>query len=142
MKLTKPKKCHMCGGAVLPNGTCASCRAVVDYGYGRNRKEIKISVEGTNHEEVSKVMRELSKDNKRHRLLFLITHWSFWFGSLLSILGVVLVLIGANGNTELSFFGQSFKSENIGIASLFIGAVLVVLNVRRLLLSYEKSNKT
>ena len=128
----------MCGGEVLKDGTCSRCMAYVGYGFGKNRREIR--VEGTNHEEVSKVIRELSQDNKKHGLFYLLTHWSFIFGSLLSILGVVLVIIGATGDTEFNLFGQSFKSANVGVAALFIGAVLVVLNVRRLLSSYDKSN--
>lgn len=129
----------MCGGEVMDDGRCSRCMAYVGYGYGRSRREIR--VEGTNHEEVSQVIRELSQEQKSHGLFHLLTHWSFIFGSLLSILGVVLVVVGATGDTEFNLFGQSFKSANVGVAALFIGAVLVILNVRRLLSSYDKTSK-
>ena len=129
----------MCGSEVMKNGRCSRCMAYVGYGYGKGRKEIR--VEGTDHEEVAKVIRELNQEKKEHALLYLLTHWSFIFGSLLSILGVTLVVIGATGDTEFNLFGQSFKSSNVGIAALFIGAVLVILNIRRLLTSYDKANK-
>lgn len=60
-------------------------------------------------------------------------------GVALSILGVVLVYIGATGNTELSFFGQTFKSANVGIGAFFLGAALIVLVVRRALKSVDRA---
>lgn len=115
------------------------CGARVSYGRGSRRKEIY--VQGTKHDEVSKVVRELMQDHEKHPLLILLTHWSFWFGALLAILGVGLVAIGSGGETEFVFFGQSFKSQNVGIASFFLGAALVVLNVRRILKSLDKDKQ-
>lgn len=135
----EPDKCHMCGGDVMEDGRCSRCMAIVSYGRGSKKKELRVV--GTVHSEVSKVIRELQKEHRDHPILYLITHWSFWFGSLLSILGGVLVVVGATGETEFTFFGQSFRSQNIGIASFFLGAALVILNVRRLLASYDKSQK-
>lgn len=129
--------CILCGGTErdIKNGFCPMCGAQVSYGSGINRKEIY--VHGTDHHEVSEVIRALTNDEAKHPFLILLANWTFWFGSLLSILGVVLVGIGATGNTEFTFFGQSFKSQNIGIASFFLGATIVVLNVRRLLKSFD-----
>jgi len=131
--------CHMCGGTGrnMRGYICPRCGARVSYGRGKGRKDIH--VQGSDHTEVSKVVRELMHDHNKHPLLSLLAHWSFWFGTLLAILGVVLVIIGASGQTEFVFFGQSFKSQNVGIAAFFLGAALVVLNVRRILKSFDKS---
>jgi len=52
--------------------------------------------------------------------------------------GVWLVYLGASGTTNFSFFGQTFASTNVGIAALFLGAVSVVLLLRRSLGSFDK----
>jgi len=51
----------------------------------------------------------------------------------LIIAGVVLVYLGSTGDTEMSLFGNSFKSQNVGIAAMFCGAVVAVLGFRRAL---------
>jgi hypothetical protein len=57
----------------------------------------------------------------------------------LAVLGGVLVYIGSSGETQFEFFGQSFQSTNIGIASIFIGGTLIVLLVRRTLSSLDRA---
>jgi Leucine-rich repeat (LRR) protein len=52
--------------------------------------------------------------------------------------GIALVWLGATGDTEISLFGNSFKSQNVGIASIFCGAVLAVTTFRRVLTSVER----
>jgi len=47
------------------------------------------------------------------------------------VAGIWLVYLGATGSTEFTFFGLSFKSSNVGIAALFLGAASVVLLLRR-----------
>jgi hypothetical protein len=138
MSIHPDKICRQCGGTGrhMDSGICPMCHARVRYGRGRGRREI--FVHGTNHDEVSKVARDLIQNHDKHPLLMLITHWSFWFGALLAGLGVVLVAIGSRGETEFNFFGQSFRSQNVGVASFFLGATLVVLNVRRILKSLDK----
>ena len=80
------KICHICGGTGrnMEGGVCPMCGARVSYEDGRNRKEI--FVHGANHDEVSKVARELMQDHEKHPILTLLTHWSFWFGALLAVL--------------------------------------------------------
>lgn len=85
-------------------------------------------------------MKKLSNDHDTPPILSLITHWSFWFGVLLVLAGVVLVLTGASGKTAFTFFGQSFESQNVAIPAFFLGAALVVLNVRRVLKSLDRRN--
>lgn len=133
--------CQTCGGTgrKLKDGDiCPNCNATVTYGHGKKRKVIV--VKGTDHKEVSSVATKLMEKHDTPPLLSLITHWSFWFGVLLALLGVVLVIVGATGETDFVFFGQSFKSQNVAIASCFLGAVLVVLNVRRVLKSLDRRN--
>lgn len=77
-------------------------------------------------------------DKSRH-LLERIAIASFFVGVVLAAMGVYLVYIGASGDTEFSYFGQKFRSTNAGIAAIFIGAVLIVLNVRRILTSFDKT---
>ena len=139
MSTDRDSYCQMCGGTGrdMKGDDCPMCGARVSYGSGRRRKEIV--VQGTDHKEVSEVTRELMQHHEKHPLLSLLAHWSFWFGTVLATLGVVLVVLGSRGETEFSFFGQAFKSQNVGIASFFLGAAMVVLNVRRILKSYDKS---
>jgi hypothetical protein len=58
-------------------------------------------------------------------------------GLALAALGVYLVVTGDKGATEFSFFGQTFKSTSIGIAAIFLGAVCLVLLIRRALKSLD-----
>jgi hypothetical protein len=52
--------------------------------------------------------------------------------------GVALVWVGASGHTELTLFGNTFKSETVGAVGIFCGAVLLILNVRRVMRSVER----
>jgi len=63
--------------------------------------------------------------------------FAFMFGSILLILGIVLIGIGAAGDVKLSFFGQSIESTNIGIAAIFLGAILFATIVLRAFKSLE-----
>ncbi len=71
----------------------------------------------------------------------LIIKLSFLFSIILIMAGFFLIYIGAKGEIEFSLFGQDFKSTNTGIASLFIGAVVFVLNFRRVLKHLERQSK-
>ncbi len=80
-------------------------------------------------------MSQLIKENRP--LLMTIVIGSFITGIALGILGIILVYQGATGDTEFTFFGQTFKSTSIGIAAIFLGATVIVLLVRRTLKSVE-----
>jgi hypothetical protein len=125
----------MCGGSIDGRGRCTRCAAIVREDLWTGSKEIH--VHGSDHTEVESVTRSLTASKHHSDLLALVTRGSFWFGALVSFLGVVLVVVGATGDTSFSFFGQSFRSGNVGIAALFLGAVLVVLNIRRVLKSSD-----
>lgn len=77
--------------------------------------------------------------DKSRRILERIAIASFIVGVVLAAMGVYLVYLGASGDTEFSFFGQKLRSTNAGIAAIFIGAALIVLNVRRTLTSFDKT---
>jgi hypothetical protein len=79
-----------------------------------------------------------TKVNFQYSLLRLITVGAFVAGVLFTIAGVTFVFLGATGQTEFSFFGQDFKSSNVGIGALFIGAASTVLLIRRALGSFDK----
>jgi hypothetical protein len=58
-------------------------------------------------------------------------------GGLFGVLGVLLVYLGAKGNSHIALFGQSIETADVGVASLFIAAVLVVVTLRRVLKSID-----
>lgn len=79
------------------------------------------------------------ESDKAQSLLLRIANVSFLVGIVLAGMGILLVYMGAKGETEFTFFGQSFRSTNVGIASIFLGAALIVLNLRKILSTFEKT---
>jgi uncharacterized membrane protein len=78
-------------------------------------------------------------DPVAHPLLKIIILGGFATGLMLAAFGVILVYLGSSGKTEFTFFGQELKSTNVGIAAIFIGAVVIVLIVRRTLKSHDRN---
>jgi len=66
-------------------------------------------------------------------LLRVMTHWTFLTGILVSLVGVILVFLGEQGDTGFELFGQTFESTSVGIAAIFIGVVMIILNIRKIL---------
>lgn len=120
---------------------CSQPNCMATINYDSNKRMKRVQVQGADHTEVSKVARDLSSDNDHKSLFRLIANGTFWIGALLAVLGVVLVIVGAGGDTSFSFFGQSFRSQNVGIAAFFLGASLIVLNIRRLLRSIDRAHR-
>lgn len=54
-------------------------------------------------------------------------------GLALAGMGIWLVRLGSSGATKMMFFGQSFDSSNVGIASIFVGAIVIVVVLTRLM---------
>jgi hypothetical protein len=52
--------------------------------------------------------------------------------------GIWLFVAGATGNTEITLFNNQFKSQNVGLAAFFCGAVVFALNIRRTLKALER----
>jgi len=63
-------------------------------------------------------------------------------GSLFTLAGIWLVYLGATGETEFIFFGQTFKSGNAGIAAIFLGAATIVILLRRTLVTLDQTVRT
>src|SRR5689334_7701109 len=62
-------------------------------------------------------------------------------GGIFGALGVVLVYLGATGDTHLKLFGQSVETASVGVASIFIGAVTVIVVLKWLLKSAEELSR-
>jgi hypothetical protein len=58
-------------------------------------------------------------------------------GLIIVVAGIALVWIGAGGDTELTLFGNTFKSQTVGAVGIFCGAVIVIMNVRRVMKSLD-----
>lgn len=82
--------------------------------------------------------KEIESIRETNQLLKLITNWTFITGIILSLIGLAFVLADATGTTSFNFFGQRFDSTNVGIAAIFLGVAMIVLNIRRLLKVAER----
>lgn len=47
--------------------------------------------------------------------------------------GILLVVLGATGQSEVVLFGAKISSANVGIVSIFLGAVVLILTIRTVL---------
>ncbi len=72
-------------------------------------------------------------------ILRIVVVGSFVSGTVMAGLGVLLVFRGDSAETDFVFFGQTFKSQSVGIAAIFIGASMIVLVVRRALKSIDSA---
>ena len=52
--------------------------------------------------------------------------------------GCLLVYWGSTGYSEITLFGNKLNTSNVGAVGIVSGAVLTVLNIRRLLKSLER----
>ncbi len=52
--------------------------------------------------------------------------------------GVLFVYLGATGNTELTLFGNTFRSDVAGAIGIFVGAVVAGIGIRQALQSVER----
>jgi hypothetical protein len=59
-------------------------------------------------------------------------------GLALIIAGIVLVWLGSTGTTEFNLFGNSFKSQNVGVVGIFCGTLMSVIGIRRILTTVER----
>jgi hypothetical protein len=53
------------------------------------------------------------------------------FALIIAGLGIWLVYLKSVGQTHFQLFGQEFQSDNVGIAAIFIGAVVLIIGLRR-----------
>jgi hypothetical protein len=80
-------------------------------------------------------MESFIKDFKH--LYIIIIVFAFIIGILLVAVGFYSIFQATTGNVELSFFGQTIKSTNIGIVCLFIGGSLIGVLFKRILGSMD-----
>ncbi|WP_406269208.1 hypothetical protein OHT93_15905 [Streptomyces sp. NBC_00191] len=55
---------------------------------------------------------------------------------------IYFVSSGATGDTLLKLFGQRFESANVGIAAIFVGGVVLVMVIRRIMRSLDHTVAT
>src|SRR4051794_25889187 len=75
--------------------------------------------------------------NEHSSLLRSIIFGTFAIRALFALLGVWLVYLAASGTNNIFIFGQRLQTNNTGVAALFLGAVTVVLLIRRVLKTLE-----
>ena len=71
-------------------------------------------------------------------LLLTILIGTFVAGILFALAGVWLVYLGATGSSEIVMFGQTLKSSSVGVSAIFIGAIAIVVTLRRVLVTIER----
>jgi membrane protein implicated in regulation of membrane protease activity len=59
-------------------------------------------------------------------------------GGILLVGGIVLAILGGSAQTAFTLFGNQFSSTSVGVSLAFIGAVIVVIVLRRVLTSVDK----
>lgn len=59
-------------------------------------------------------------------------------GLALVVAGCVLVYLGATGHSEITLFGNQVSTGSVGVVGIFCGAVLGIMNTRRLLKALER----
>lgn len=87
------------------------------------------------HDEVQMSVVHMDAARPIHKLSLWIT---FAIGFMVIGAGIALVWLGASGATELNLFGNTFNSQSVGAVGIFCGAVIVILNVRRIMKSVER----
>jgi hypothetical protein len=75
-------------------------------------------------------------------ILTFVSVGAFVVCSLIAILGAVLVYLGATGASQMNLFGQELSTTNVGVAAIFIGAVSLVILIRRVMGSLDVAINT
>ena len=60
---------------------------------------------------------------------------------LICCLGVWLVYLKNIGKTEFTLFGQQIKTDSVGIGAIFIGAVVLIISLRKVFKSLDHGLK-
>jgi len=59
-------------------------------------------------------------------------------GGVLLLGGILLAILGASAQTTFTLFANRFSSTSVGVALAFIGAVVVVVSLSRVLSSLDR----
>ena len=103
----------------------------------RNNKKVsekpaQLQKAGTDKVDTTEFVRAVSEPLKFITVLGVIA------GILIALFGVWLVAVGgASAESTIKFLGQEIKTTNVGVACVFIGAVVVVGTIRRVLKSFD-----
>ncbi len=62
-------------------------------------------------------------------------------GGILFLGGIILAILGSTAESVFTLFGNEFSSTSVGVALAFIGAVLDVIIIRRVLTSVDAAGK-
>jgi membrane protein implicated in regulation of membrane protease activity len=62
-------------------------------------------------------------------------------GGILFIGGIILAILGATAESTFTLFGTEFSSTSVGVALAFIGAVLDIIIIQRVLTSVDAASK-
>ena len=57
---------------------------------------------------------------------------AFLLAGFFGVLGVILVCLGAQGTTHITIFHGSFQTTDVGVASLCVGAIIVIAMLIRI----------
>lgn len=71
------------------------------------------------------------------KLLIILAIGALMLGGLFGTLGVLLVYLGAKGDSTIKLFGQNLSTGNVGVASLFVAAVTVIVMSGRILTTFR-----
>ena len=62
-----------------------------------------------------------------------------WGLNLAGLGGIALVALHSSGLSEISIFGQHITSTNAGVTSFFLGVVMIILGLRRVFSTIDKT---
>jgi membrane protein implicated in regulation of membrane protease activity len=62
-------------------------------------------------------------------------------GGILFVGGIILAIMGSSAESMFTLFGNEFSSTSVGVALAFIGAVLNIIIIRRVLNSVDAASK-
>jgi len=98
---------------------------------GEWRREVTIL---TNAGAVNKLL-EADQQTKMKKLglLYLVVIGIFVLAVIFIAAGLGLVALGATGTTQVDIFGSKISSTNVGIVSIFLGAVVVLVLIRKVI---------
>jgi hypothetical protein len=75
----------------------------------------------------------------RGRTLLIISILTAAASTLFALFGVWLVALGSSAlGSEIQLFGQSIKTQSVGVACVFIGGVTLVIILRRVMRSLDR----
>lgn len=98
----------------------------------------------TNKKEVNEAKRELSVPqsrlvfHKEERGIFILLISAVFAVSVLAIIGgVLMTYLGGSGISTVNVLGQLLETQNVGVAAIFIGGIVLLMLGRRIIKMYE-----